>query len=156
VELGKQRKKLGCELKARFYLYNNAKFIVCSVAGISETGEPTVLPLDVSDSDLGRCVCDHLLQFNPKSPEYRRGEKRSDWPAYEISGAKSMRRFEEKSLMVRFETINLVIRIDAAPRNSLWREISAHGVEHPDHEKLGRTIRRTIKAARILRENGII
>ena len=156
VEIANCRKKLNRELKARLYVYDNTKFIICSVAGIAEVGEPTVLQLDVSESDLGRSVCDHLLQFDPRSPGNLRERKMSDWAAYRVSGAKSMRRFEEKSMMVHFETINLVIRIDAAPRNSLWREISAHGVESPDHEKLGHTIRRTIKAARILRENGII
>ena len=87
VEISDRKAIIRHELRAHLYLYDNAKFIVCSVAGISETGDPTVLPLDVSDSDLGCCICAHLLEFDPKSPSDMRSHKKSDWGAYRVSGA---------------------------------------------------------------------
>jgi hypothetical protein len=156
VEISDRKAAVRSELQARLYLYDNRMLIVCSVSGISEIGEPSVLPLDVSDEDFGRCVCDHLLRFKPKSPENMRNHKLSDWSAYRASRAKSVRRFEEKSWMVRVVTINTAISIFTSPRNSLWREIHAHGYASPMHEKLGSTIRRTLRAAAVLRENGIV
>jgi hypothetical protein len=156
VELSHRKAVIQHELRARLYLYDDVKLIVCSVAGISETGNPTVLPLDVSDSDLGCCICDHLLEFDPKSPTDMRSHKKSDWGAYRVSGAKSMRRFEEKSWMALIATVNSVIVINAFPRNSLWPEINAYGSSSPLHDKLGRTVRRTLRAAMVLRENGIV
>jgi hypothetical protein len=156
VEISNRKIAVGRELQAWLYLYDNRMLIICSVSGISETGEPSVLPLDVSDEDLGRCVCDHLLRFKPKSPENMRDRKKSDWAAYRVSHAKSMRHFEEKSWMVRVDTINTAISVYAFPRNSLWPEINAYGCARPMHENLGGTIRRTLRAATVLRENGIV
>lgn len=156
VEIAHYRRSLECELQARLYLYDETTFIVCSVSGISETGEPTMLPPDVSDNDLGCCVCDHLLSFNPKSPENMRTHKVSDWPAYKASGAKSIRAFQERTWRMMLTTSNTTIMIDAAPINTLWHEITAHGTSLPRHDNVGRVIRRTLRGAIVLRENGVI
>jgi hypothetical protein len=156
VEIAHRRRSLECELRARLYFYDETKFIVCSASGISESGEPTVLPPDVSDDDLGRCVCDHLLSFNPKSPENMREHKMRDWPAYKASGAKSIRAFQERTWRMMLTTSNTTIMIDAAPVNTLWREITAHGTSLPRHDNVGRVIRRTLRGAMVLRENGVI
>lgn len=156
VEISNRKKALGCELRMRLYLYDHKFLIITSVSGIAETGEPTVLPVDASNDDLGRSVCDHLLKFKPKSPSNMRDRKASDWGAYRASRAKSVRKFEEKLWMVRVETINSTLSILTSPRNTLWREIHAHGFSSPVHETLGSTIRRTLRAAMVLRDNGVI
>jgi hypothetical protein len=156
VEISKRSKALGRELSAHLYLYDNKAFIVSPVAGIIEAGEPTVLPLDVNDQDLGCCVCDNLLKFNPTSPDNMQLQKRSDWAVYKVSGAKSIRRFEEKSWTVRIRAINTAIMMQAGPINTLWPEIWAYGESNPLHEKVGRVLRRTLRAAQVLRENGIV
>ena len=60
VELAARKAELGRELEARLHAYRD-KLILTSVSGISEVGEPTVLPETVSDEELGRCVCDHPI-----------------------------------------------------------------------------------------------
>jgi hypothetical protein len=58
VEIADYKKRLNAELRARAYFYEKKGYIVSAVSGIAETGEPTILPPDVADSDLGCCVCD--------------------------------------------------------------------------------------------------
>ncbi|HEX5635679.1 MAG TPA: hypothetical protein VFY78_01215, partial [Gammaproteobacteria bacterium] len=64
-ELTDTRNKLGSELRASLYLYDEDKFIVCSIAGIVEYGEPIVLDANASDEDLGLALCNKLLEFKP-------------------------------------------------------------------------------------------
>ncbi len=156
VELTGRKREVGRELKARVYLYDDAKLIVTSCSGIAESGTPTVFPLDVGNSELGLCICDHLLSFTPESPNNMRDRKMTDWPAYKASGAKSVRSFQEKTWLMSVSTINLVIRMEAGPINSLWPEIEAQGICNPVHEKMGEIVQRTFRGAKAMREQGII
>jgi hypothetical protein len=155
-EIRARREKLGRELEARFYFYDQRMFIVSAVSWIAEVGEPVVLPADVDDAALGRCVCDHLVLFETIPHKNARDAKLKDWGAFRVSGAKSARSFEEKSYMLRAETKNSVVFVDAAPRLSLHQEICARGVSNAGHAELGAAIRRTLKAAMELRRAGII
>lgn len=156
VEIASRKKRLREELRARAYLYEKVGFIICTVSGIAETGEPTIVPADVANAELGRTVCDHLLCFDPKSPNNMRGMKLTDWPAYQASGAKSVKSFESNSWMIHVATVNTAIDIEAAPRLSLHSEIRVRGVTTPSHEAIGATIRKTLAAAMVLRDNSVI
>jgi hypothetical protein len=46
--------------------------------------------------------------------------------------------------------------MQAGPINTLWPEIWAYGESNPLHEKVGQVLRRTLRAAQVLRENGIV
>jgi hypothetical protein len=61
IEIDNQKKRLNTELHARAHFYEKRGYIVSAVSGIAETGEPTILPADVANSDLGCCVCDLQL-----------------------------------------------------------------------------------------------
>jgi hypothetical protein len=50
VEIANYRNRLNTELCARAYFYEKKGYIVSAVSGITETGEPTILPPDVSSS----------------------------------------------------------------------------------------------------------
>lgn len=156
VEIASRKKRLREELRARAYLYEKVGFIICTVSGLAETGEPTIVPADVENAELGRMVCDHLLCFDPKSPNNMLGMKLTDWPAYQASGAKSVKSFEENSWMIHVTTVNTAIDIEAAPRLSLHSEICVRGVTTPSHEDIGATIRKTLAAGMVLRENRVI
>jgi hypothetical protein len=151
VEIDNQKKRLNTELRARAYFYEKRGYIVSAVSGIAETGEPTILPADVANSDLGRCVCDRLLEFTPRSPGGMRQMKLRDWPAYQASGAKSVKSFEANCWMITVDTINTAIVITTRPSLSLHSEISVEGTTIPRHEDLGAVIRKTLKAAMVLR-----
>lgn len=99
VELADHKKRVNHELRARAYFYDQKGFIVSSVSGISESGEPSILAAHTTDSDLGLCFCDHLLEFNPRdaTDSYRGSSKLTDWKAFQVSGAKSVKAFEAKS-----------------------------------------------------------
>jgi hypothetical protein len=158
IEIGRRREDIGHELKARLYLFRG-KLIVSSVAGISEYGQPTVLPFDGDVSRLGLCLCDHLLQFRPKTPPSPPGRnaKLKDWKVLQASGAKSAWEFQENAWVVLVETMNSAILINAGPYNSLHKEIKVQGMTSlGPHEDIGNTVPRTLKAASVLRENGVI
>ena len=152
VEIANRKKQLECDLRARLYLYEEKhRIIVSSVSGIAETGNPTILPDDISDEELGRTVCDHLLEFDPNTPRGRPPNPR-EWPAFRASGARSVTRFESHSWYVHVETVGVSIRVNANPRKSLHREISVEGIARPDHANLGAVIRRALSGAIALRE----
>jgi hypothetical protein len=46
IEIINRQRAVKTNLRAALYLYNNTKFIVTSISGIIETGEPTVLAED--------------------------------------------------------------------------------------------------------------
>lgn len=156
VEVANRKKRLKCDLRARFYVYDEKhRIIVSSVSGIAETGTPTVLGSDASNDDLGRVVCDHLLAFEPKTPA-NLPPNRTDWPAFIASGARSVSGFESHSWQVLVETVGDSIRINARPLKSLHHDISVEGVERPHHANLGAVIRRALAGALALREKGVI
>src|ERR1044072_2275370 len=100
LEITDTRTRLKTELRAALYFYNEEKFIVCSIAGIAEHGEPTVLGAGISDKDLGLSVCDKLLDFEPRNSTDISKSRLDDWAAYKVSGAKSGKAFESNSIYV--------------------------------------------------------
>jgi hypothetical protein len=152
-DIDRCRKRQGSELEARVYSYAD-KLIVSSVAGIAEVGDPTVLPADVASDDLGRVVWDHLLQFERRTPPLDRRTKLRDWGAFQASGAKSGRHFEENSWMAVVETKNTALLVNARPRKSLHSEMSVQVTAGFAHECIGERLKRALKAAAALREAG--
>lgn len=156
VEIANIKERLKSELKARAYFYEKVGFIICTVSGIIKTGEPSIVPPDVANSELGRSVCDHLLCFNPKMPDDVGAMKPTDWQAYQASGAKSVKSFESNSWMIYADTVNTAIVVEAAPRLSRHSEVAVRAVATPSHEDVGAAIRKTLTAAKVLRDNSII
>jgi hypothetical protein len=155
-EIAARKQALGRELQARFYFYDERMFIVSAVSWIAEVGEPTVLPADVGDEALGRCICEHLALFETIPHQDASEAKLRDWGAFRVSGARSGRSFEERSYMFHTETRNSAVFVYAAPRLSLHQEISVSGAASAEHADLGAVVRRTLKAAIELRKAGII
>jgi len=157
----RKRAATGCELMAHIYRYAERRFLVTSImwvpgSVILETGEPSVLPIDVADADLGRTVCEHLLAHDARQPGDLRDRKATDWAAYRASGARSVKSFESNSWQVTVETINLVLNVEAYPVRSSHAQICVKGVVGPLYEELGATIRRTLSAAEVLRQAGLV
>jgi hypothetical protein len=155
----RKRAATGCELMAHIYRYAESRFIVTSVMWVPgsvvlETGEPSVLSLDVTDAELGYTVCEHLLTHQARQPPNLRDRKSTDWAAYRASGARSVTGFESKSWQVTVETMNLALNIEAYPVRTLRASVSVKAVVQPLHEELGAAIRRTLSAAEVLRQAG--
>jgi hypothetical protein len=156
-ELVDARKRNRSELRASIYRYKD-KFILCSVAGNTEYGEPLVLATDASDEQLGLALCDQLLQYTTKGNRDRPKSSLSDWEAYKASGAKSARSFEENAMFVYVTTVNTAINIQAAPRVSNEQELVAQcSISNGrTHAEMGATVRKAIKAAEVLRDAGML
>ena len=93
-EIADAMKRLKCGLRAAVYLYDESKFIICSISGNTEYGEPLVLNEDVSNEDLGRAVCDALLAYKRDNPPGRNADTLADWAAFQASGAKTGKAFD--------------------------------------------------------------
>ena len=150
----------GGELAAHVYRYAERKFLVTSIMSVPgslslETGEPSTLSIGVTDEELGRVVCEHLLGHVAQEPSNLRGRKLSDWAVFTASGDRSRAGFESKSFRVSVETVNLAIELDAAPMRSL-SELSITAYSPPRHSELGAKIRKTLDAVDALRRAGLM
>jgi hypothetical protein len=157
-EIADTRERLNSELRASIYLYDDSKFIICAIACDTEHGEPIVLEVNASDDELGRSICDKLLEFNPKNLARHTEAKLSDWKAYGVSGAKSGKAFERKSYFVYIKTVNSAITIEANPRVTNEKDLSALCTISSGrlHIEIGAAVRKAINAAKLLRDAGAL
>jgi hypothetical protein len=157
-EIADTRKRLKSELRASLYLYDDSIFIVCAIAGSAEHGEPAVLSVDTSDDELGITVCDKLLAFNPRELARREDLSLSKWRAYNVSGAKSAKAFERHSFYAYISTVNAAITIDARPRITNEKDLSALCAVSTGqrHSEIGEAVRKAINASKVLREAGVL
>jgi hypothetical protein len=118
-ELIDTKARLGKELRASGYLYEDKTFIFSAITGITECGPVLVHNISDSDEQLGTSICDKLLEFGLHDPGDPRECKPTDWIAYIASGAKSVKHFEAHALYFGFETVNSAIVYRAKPRLSL-------------------------------------
>jgi hypothetical protein len=149
------------ELMAHVYRHAARQFLVTSImhvpgSVILECGEPSVLPFDVSDDELGRAVCEHLLRHEAREPPNLRNMKLTDWPVFKASRERSVSGFEAKSSIVTVETKGGVLVLEAAPVRSLQSGVSVKGNVRPFHQELGGMIRMTLRGADALRQAGIV
>lgn len=158
-----QRKRAasGGELRAHIYCHAGQRFLLTSVMSapgyaMLETGDPTVLAADVSDAELGRSLCDHLLRYEARQPPIDRDAKKTDWAVYRASGDGSVTGFETRSVKVAVATANLVVEMEAAPLRSLHGEICVKATTGPDHALLGAALRRALRAVDALRRAEIV
>jgi hypothetical protein len=157
AEIIARKKRIGgVDLRAALYLHDAKTLIVTSISGILETGEPMVLPLEAANTLVGQTICDHLLLFQPKTPNVK-DYKKTDWVAFRASGARSVSSFESHSWIVHLSTVgDSSISMKAAPYKSLHHEIAVEGVARPRHEEVGAVLRRTLDAASAIRAAGLI
>jgi hypothetical protein len=142
--------------KACLYEFDE-KYLVCSVAGIAETGSISLLDVSSDDEALGAAALKHLGEFEKESPLDLRDHKLTDWVAFQKSGAKSVKAFEEGLWHVDLATMNSAVLIWARPRKSLHHELAAYMTAgRLDAEGAGKAIRKAIEAAKALRDGGIV
>jgi hypothetical protein len=157
VEINNHKKRVGRDLRAALYLYDNSKLIATSIAGFCETDEPTVLTVDAPNVLVGETICDHLLRFHPKTPRRSENLKKTDWPAYQVSGARSVSSFESHCWMVHIKTIgDNSVSMLAVPYKSLHPEVGVEGTARPEHEQVGAVLRRALNSAFAVRAAGLI
>lgn len=157
-EIMDAKTRLNSELKAAVYMYNDEKFIICSIAGFSEHGEPIVLDINASDEELGLSLCDKLLEFKTSSARDASKDKLDDWAAFNVSGSKTGKAFESKSIFIYVRTVNTAINIEASPRITNYNSLKAlnsisNGMRHSE---IGSAIRKAIEASKVLRNAGML
>jgi hypothetical protein len=62
----------------------------------------------------GKPCWESLLQFKTAPDQNLRSGKKTDWPAYRVSGTKSVREFEEEYLRLSVVAFPGVLRVEAA------------------------------------------
>jgi hypothetical protein len=155
-DLTGHRTDVGGEIKAHLYLYNQ-RFIISSVAAIAEYGPVTTIPFDAPDREIGSAACNHLVRFVPDLPPNLRDQTSEDWQAYQASGARSVKQFNAGAWRVSISTLNMALCLEAQP---VWAQVSslfagsAIGLA-TRHAGIGAAIRRVLKAAAVLNENGL-
>ena len=103
LALRRRRKILGKDLRAHVYRYDSKTFLITSInyseqGPQTEAGPPTLLSVDCSNEDLGRAVCEHVLAYEFVEWIADPHTKRTEWPIFKVSGAKSVKSFESKCL----------------------------------------------------------
>ena len=157
-EIADARARVGRELSATLYLYADRMFILTAITGITESGEPAIFDTDVDDDALGNAACDKLLEYSPGDNRSLKGHTLADWAAYQVSKAKSAKQFERDSIAVSLATLNSALRIEAAPRMSEFPELRAlcSISTSATHAEVGQSIRRAIRAVKVLRDAGMV
>lgn len=156
-----RRAETAGELKAHVYRYAQRHFLVTSIMSIPgsvilETGEPSVLPFDVSDEDIGGVICEHLLRHDAREPPNLHDRKLTDWLVFQASGDTSVSGFQTKSSIVTVSTMNLILELEAKPVRSPHPDLCVKAVVQPRHQELGAAVRIALKAADILQRARII
>jgi hypothetical protein len=154
-EIAKKREEKGCELRAAVYFFEDRLFIVSAIHWIAEFGKPITLTVTDSDEDLGRAICDMLVEYDPTTPKTPPEYGKSAWEALAASGAKTIRHFEGNSIYVSIETINATISLAARPRKTEEKRLFAGGSCNARHEVVGQTLRQVIRATKVLRDSGM-
>jgi hypothetical protein len=161
LALTRRREQIDGELRAHLYLYDRRKFIIASVMSVPrslilEIDDVTVLDASITNEVLGQTVCAHLLRFVRKEPPNQRNAKRTDWPAFRASGARSVIGFEEKAWRAHVETVGpLVLDITAAPARTNQPYLQIKSIASAEHGGLGARVRDAIHAAEALRAAGV-
>ena len=142
--------------EARLYEYQES-FFVCTVHGIAETASITRLNADVDDAALGEAVLRHLADYSASDDRNLRDVRASDWTAFSVSGAKSIKSFERVLWHVDLAIMNSALLVWARPRLSLRSEIAAYASgSRVSPEQAGNAVRKALAAAKVLREQGVV
>jgi hypothetical protein len=156
-EIADKKQELGCELRAIIYFYDEQKFIISAVAGISEYGRPTIIDDADSDEAIGLAVCDKLLEFKQRTEKLSFKPKSDGYGTYNSSGAKTRKSFELKSICISVSTVNISIQFKAAHRVSNEKSLKAAcSNSNGNHSEIGAEIRKSIQATKVLRNAGML
>jgi len=157
-EIIDRKKRVGRDLHARAYFYApKSEFIVSAVSGGYEIGTPAVVPETDANEELGRTICDQLILFDTDVPLLMNLRKRSDWPAFVISGARSITSFESHCWGLMVDTVgDNSVRVGVRPLKTLHPEITVSGIARPQHVDVGRVARHALAGAIALRKAGTI
>jgi len=146
------RRRLGMELSATLYCYASRSYLLTSVMTaplemMVEIGEPTVLPIGITDAELGAAALRHLAQMVKRRPPSQRNHKLTDWRVYQLSGAGSVRSFANHSLTVMLETTPVGLSLSARGTHVVEGMPWATATTSTDATALGAAIRQVIAAA---------
>ena len=157
-ELIDTKARLGRELRAAGYLYEGKTLIFSAISGISECGPVLVHSINDSDEDIGRSICDKLLESEMHEKGNPSESRVANWSAYIASGAKSARQFETNSLYLSFSTMNSAVIIKARHRVSLEPSfyVGADLSNGGEHEAFAVALRRLVKAVNVLRQESVL
>jgi hypothetical protein len=147
---------LAHESKARAFVFRD-KIIVTTVIDIADGPNPILLPLDVADDVLGRTIFDCIKKFRHMRRGEQLGTTLREWPAFKLSGMKTVKAFEAELMDVRIQAFNTVIQFYARPYQTLRHHLEMYGCSSQgDDVQIGETFRQVVQGAEALRTQGIV
>jgi hypothetical protein len=140
---------------ARMYEYDS-RYYICSVRWIAEIGEPTILPHNTDARYVGEAILRHLAEFDDAEFDIR-SRKKSDWPVFKASGARSIKEFEANAWHCQLSQKGTSFEVWAASLLSLKDDLSVYcsaNAALPDC--VGAAALNALSGAKALREQGAI
>jgi hypothetical protein len=161
LELSERKRKLGSELHTSlFFSQGENKIIIAPVYELGvglfcEQEIPTVLPFDSPVEEIGQRAKASLLLYE-KAIKDLRNLKESDWPAYKISGARSLKAFKANYIGIWIQTINANIRVEGIPKRSEQIFVGAYIAPACDGSILGALLLQIYQCCQQLNQAGLI
>jgi hypothetical protein len=156
-----QRKaQLGVELLVGVYFSEADRQIIVAPNFVNNDGmyfeqeSPVLLPLDTSLALLGHYTLRAFMAFD-KHEWDGNPRKLSEWPAYKVSKAKSVKKFQERYMYMRIFTINANIRVEALPRHDAEIFVTRYVVSN-DNQTFGKQIMDVYKCCQYLKDTYFI
>ncbi len=161
-EIFRLRDYFGHELHCTVSIHGDEQILIAPMLGCgglyAEQDPVELLVEPVEDAALGEKVCDGLFRFEARDVPPMAGRKKSDWPSYRKSGARSMKAFERRLTWVRIQTRNGELIFDAYPALTNHPGVSVNGMLaiSASHAEIGALLRRVVRGVTAMRRDGVI
>ena len=157
LDITDRKAKLGSELYTTlYYVADPALSIFAPTNGggglYCELAQATLLEPPLDSVELGCRARAALIAFDTELPQDLRNRKATDWPAYRISGKKSVRAFEHAATRVTIETINTILRLEAWPTHNGEAFVGGFLSPCAEHSEMGALIKRLVACCQKLAE----
>jgi hypothetical protein len=156
LDIIERKAKLDSELYTTlYYVADTGAMIFAPTNGgrgiYCELAQATLLEPPLDSVELGRRARAALIAFDTELPQDLRNRKTTDWPAYRISGKRSVRAFEHAATRVTIETINTTLRLEAWPTNNGEAFVGGFLSPAAEHSEMGALIKRLVACCQKLR-----
>jgi hypothetical protein len=141
---------------ARAFVFRD-KIIVTAVIDIADGPSPVLLAHDVDNDTLGQTIVSCIKDFRHARRGEQLGTTPREWPAFKLSGMKTVKAFEDELIDIRIQAFNTVIQFYARPYRTLRHYLEMYGCSNQfANEEIGKTMREVVKGAQALRASGVL
>lgn len=141
---------------ARAFVFRE-KIIVTSVIDQWDGPDPIVLPADIDDLTLGETIFDCIKNYRHARSSEQLVSSSRDWPAFKLSGTKTVKAFEAELWDIRLRAYNLTVEYYARPYRTLRPHLQMYGTaDQYLREQMGATFKQVVRGAQALQAHSIV